>query len=111
MRATNVLNLDPNDADGDADVADGRFSAIAKQIINNLKAPDIIGLQEIQDNTGSADDGVTSASDTLQKLVDEIAAMVVRHIVLSTTPLLVIILAAVNLVVISGLLSSTIQSA
>ncbi|NJM24064.1 MAG: hypothetical protein HC907_38615 [Richelia sp. SM1_7_0] len=70
----NVLNLDPNDADGDTDIADERFSAIAKQIINNLKAPDIIGLQEIQDNTGSADDGVTSASDTLQKLVDEIAA-------------------------------------
>ncbi|MBE9212794.1 choice-of-anchor I family protein [Plectonema cf. radiosum LEGE 06105] len=70
----NVLNLDPNDNDGDTDIADGRFNAIANQIVNNLKAPDIIGLQEVQDNTGSADDGVTSASDTLQKLVDEIAA-------------------------------------
>ena len=71
----NALNLDPNDADGDADVANGRFDAIANQIVNNLLAPDIIGLQEIQDNTGSVSgDGVISASDTLQALVDAIAA-------------------------------------
>ncbi|MEO1375509.1 MAG: endonuclease/exonuclease/phosphatase family protein, partial [Cyanobacteria bacterium J06635_10] len=70
----NLLNLDPNDADGDEDVANGRFDAIASQIVNNLKTPDIIGLQEIQDNSGSADDGVTSADETLQQLVDAIAA-------------------------------------
>ncbi|AFY57726.1 putative extracellular nuclease [Rivularia sp. PCC 7116] len=70
----NVLNLDPNDSDGDTDVADGRFDAIASQIVNNLKTPDIIGLQEIQDNSGSGDDGVTSADQTLQDLVDAIAA-------------------------------------
>ncbi|MEB3220005.1 MAG: choice-of-anchor I family protein, partial [Nostocales cyanobacterium 94392] len=70
----NVLNLDPNDADGDTDIADGRFSAIATQIVSNLKAPDIIGLQEVQDNTGSTNDGVTAADQTLQRLVDAIAA-------------------------------------
>ena len=70
----NVLNLDPNDADGDTDVADGRFNAIANQVVNNLKTPDIIALQEIQDNTGSIDDDVTSADETLQKLVDAIAS-------------------------------------
>ncbi len=70
----NVLNLDINDADGDADVADGRLSAIAQQIISNLGNPDIIGLQEIQDNSGSADDGVTAANETLQALVEAIAA-------------------------------------
>lgn len=69
----NVLNLDPNDADGDEDVADGRFNAIANQIVSNLKTPDIIGLQEIQDNSGSGDDGVISADQTLQQLVDAIA--------------------------------------
>ncbi|MEL6458832.1 MAG: choice-of-anchor I family protein, partial [Cyanobacteria bacterium J06621_15] len=68
----NVLNLDPNDADGDKDVENGRFDAIAAQIVNNLKTPDIIGLQEIQDNTGSADDAVTAADQTLQQLVDAI---------------------------------------
>lgn len=68
----NVLNLDPNDTDGDMDVANGRFTKIAEQMVNNLATPDIIGLQEIQDNTGSVDDGVVSASQTLQLLVDEI---------------------------------------
>lgn len=69
----NVLNLDPNDTDGDTDVADGRFDAIAAQIVANLNAPDIVGLQEVQDNSGSTDDGVTSADMTLQALVDAIA--------------------------------------
>ncbi|MBE7382414.1 MAG: endonuclease/exonuclease/phosphatase family protein [Leptolyngbya sp. SIO1E4] len=82
----NVLNLDPlvedvnnvddNDPDDvDDDIGDGRFTAIAEQIVNNLNSPDIIGLQEVQDNTGAEiNDGVTSASDTLQLLIDEIAA-------------------------------------
>jgi len=74
MASYNVLNLDPNENDGDTDIANGRFQAIAAQIVNNLKAPDIIGLQEIQDNSGSADDGVVSASETLQRLVDAIAS-------------------------------------
>ena len=57
----NVLNLDPNDGDGDTDVADGRYSAIANDIVNNLNSPAIIGLQEIQDNSGSTDDGTVAA--------------------------------------------------
>jgi predicted extracellular nuclease len=70
----NVLNLDPNDSDGDSDVANGRFDTIAAQIVNNLNTPDIIGLQEIQDGSGSDDDGTVSAAETLQLLVDAIAA-------------------------------------
>ncbi|MFE4106253.1 endonuclease/exonuclease/phosphatase family protein [Almyronema epifaneia] len=70
----NVLNLDPNDQDGDTDVADGRFEAIAQQIVNNLNAPDIISLQEVQDNDGSVNSNVTAANETLQRLVDAIAA-------------------------------------
>lgn len=69
----NVLNLDPNDNDGDADIANGRFDTIANQIINNLNTPDIIGLQEIQDNSGSVDDGTVAADLTLQTLIDAIA--------------------------------------
>ena len=69
----NVLNLDPNDADGDTDVADNRFATIAGHIANNLGAPDIIGLQEVQDNSGSDNDGTTAANTTLQMLVDAIA--------------------------------------
>ncbi len=70
----NVLNLDPNDADGDTDVADGRFAAIAAHVVSNLGSPDIIGLQEIQDDSGSVDDGTIAADVTLQTLVDAITA-------------------------------------
>lgn len=68
----NVLNLDPNDADGDEDIANGQFANIANQIVTNLQTPDIIALQEIQDNSGSTDDGTTAADVTLQTLTDAI---------------------------------------
>ncbi len=63
----NVLNLSA------ANKAD-RFESVAKSIVEDLGAPDIIGLQEIQDDTGGADDGVVSAAGTLQRLVDAIVA-------------------------------------
>lgn len=68
----NVLNLDPNDSDGDTDVADGRFASIATDITVNMGSPYIIALQEVQDSSGSANDGVVSASDTLDLLTQEI---------------------------------------
>ncbi|MGQ3299314.1 choice-of-anchor I family protein [Reyranella sp.] len=61
----NIENLDP--ADGAA-----KFNALAQQIFGNLKAPDILCLQEAQDNNGPTNDSVTSASTTLQMLVDAI---------------------------------------
>ena len=63
----NVLNLDPGDSNE-------KFAALGSQIANNLAAPDIIGLQEIQDNNGPTNDSVTAADVTLQALVDAIAA-------------------------------------
>ncbi len=71
----NVLNLDPNDGDGDTDVASGRFDAVASIIARNLRHPDIVALQEIQDNDGSAKTGVKAAGATLRLLVDRIAAL------------------------------------
>jgi len=71
----NVLNLDPAVEPGgeiDDDVGDGRFAAIANQIVTALNTPDIIGLQEVQDNSGGEEDGTTSASDTLATLVQAI---------------------------------------
>lgn len=63
----NVENLDPNDSDA-------KFAELARQIVQGLKSPDIIGLQEIQDNSGALNDGVTDASATYQKLIDAIVA-------------------------------------
>ena len=68
----NVLNLDPNDADGDTDVADGRFASIAEDIVVSLGSPYVIALQEIQDSSGSDNDGTISAADTLDLLTEEI---------------------------------------
>ncbi|MGF1461379.1 MAG: lamin tail domain-containing protein [Leptolyngbyaceae cyanobacterium] len=62
----NVLNLDPGDPAA-------KFDALGGQIANNLQAPDIIALQEVQDNNGSTNNGVTDANQTLQALVDAIA--------------------------------------
>ncbi|MEO0422968.1 MAG: endonuclease/exonuclease/phosphatase family protein [Pseudomonadota bacterium] len=72
----NVLNLDPNDADdnADQDVANGRFDAIAGHIVSALGIPDVIGLQEVQDNNGTVDDGTVAADQTLQLLADRIVA-------------------------------------
>ena len=70
----NVLNLDPNDADGDMDVAGGRFDAVASVIARNLRHPDIVALQEVQDNDGSAKTRVKAADATLRLLVERIAA-------------------------------------
>lgn len=72
----NVLNLDPNDGDGDRDVSDDRYDALAAQITDNLNGPDIVALQEIQDDDGSIDpdnSDVTSADEGLQLLADAIA--------------------------------------
>lgn len=60
----NVENLDPDS---------GTFDAIAEQIVDYLRSPDILFLQEIQDNNGATDDGTVSANETLSMLVSAIA--------------------------------------
>ncbi|EEE35404.1 alkaline phosphatase [Rhodobacteraceae bacterium KLH11] len=66
----NVLNVTSNEADGDAD----QIAQLAQQIVNNLGSPDILALQEIQDNSGVTNDGTLDADETLQAIVDAIAA-------------------------------------
>ena len=63
----NVENLSAQDPPA-------RFEQLARQITTNLKSPDILALQEIQDNSGPADDGVVAADLTLGKLIAAIAA-------------------------------------
>lgn len=61
----NVENLDPGD---------GTFAAHAAAIVNNLRSPDIVSLEEIQDNNGATDDGTVAADQTVNKLIDAIVA-------------------------------------
>ncbi len=72
IAAYNVLNLSVAD-DRDATAVD-QFDKLAEQIALNLQGPDIVALQEIQDDSGVADDGTTTGDATLQELVDAIAA-------------------------------------
>ncbi|MGC0332771.1 putative extracellular nuclease [Streptomyces sp. SAI-170] len=61
----NVENLDPSD---------DTFAAHASAIVNNLQSPDIVSLEEIQDNNGAVKDGTVAADQTVRKLIDAIAA-------------------------------------
>ncbi|HVQ06908.1 MAG TPA: Calx-beta domain-containing protein [Allosphingosinicella sp.] len=59
----NVENLDPTDGAA-------RFTALANAIANNLNAPDIVCIEEMQDNNGATASGGADASTTWQMLVD-----------------------------------------
>ena len=65
----NVENLSPVDPQS-------KFDQLAKGIVVNLATPDIVNLEEIQDNNGPAvvGDGVVAADQTLQKFTDAIVA-------------------------------------
>ncbi|MEW2513120.1 endonuclease/exonuclease/phosphatase family protein [Streptomyces sp. NPDC046870] len=61
----NVENLDPSDT---------TFDQHASAIVHNLQSPDIVSLEEIQDNNGATDDGTVDADRTVTKLIDAIVA-------------------------------------
>ncbi|MFG2572088.1 endonuclease/exonuclease/phosphatase family protein [Streptomyces sp. NPDC048481] len=61
----NVENLDPSDT---------TFERHASAIVNNLKSPDIVSLEEIQDDNGAKDDGTVTAGATVTRLIDAIVA-------------------------------------
>jgi predicted extracellular nuclease len=63
----NVENLAPSDPQA-------KFDGLAGALVNNLKAPDLVALEEIQDNTGATDDGVVAADVTMGKLIAAITA-------------------------------------
>ena len=63
----NVENLAP--ADGPA-----KFATLAGIIVNNLKAPDLVALEEIQDNSGATNDGTVDATTTYNTLIAAITA-------------------------------------
>ncbi len=63
----NVENLDPGDGSA-------KFNALASAIVNNLNSPDILNLEEIQDNNGPTNDSVVAANVTIQTLIDAIVA-------------------------------------
>ena len=63
----NVENLAPSDPQS-------KFDTLGAGVVNNLKSPDIISVEEIQDNDGATDDGVVAADQTLTKLTAAISS-------------------------------------
>lgn len=51
-----------------------KFDGVAMQIVHHLRAPDIVAVQEIQDNDGTTDNGVVAADQTYARLTAAIAA-------------------------------------
>jgi predicted extracellular nuclease len=62
----NVENLAPTSA---------HLPKVAGHIVDYLKTPDLIFIQEVQDDSGATNNGVVSANKTLTTLVDAIKAL------------------------------------
>ncbi len=67
IAAYNLENIDPGDPQA-------KFDALAVDIVNNLRAPDVIGVEEIQDADGAGAGANLSGIATAQKLIDAILA-------------------------------------
>lgn len=67
-----VQNHDP--ANVDDDIGSGKLDRLAEQIVSNMKAPDIVALQEVQDGDGAEITGETSAAETARVLIEAIVA-------------------------------------
>ncbi|MER5730858.1 endonuclease/exonuclease/phosphatase family protein [Streptomyces sp. NPDC002138] len=63
----NVENLDPSDPQT-------KFDNLAKAVVENLASPDVVALEEIQDDNGAKNDGTVSAEQTLTKFTAAITA-------------------------------------
>jgi hypothetical protein len=62
----NVENLDPTDPPQ-------KFARLAAIVVENLKSPDLIAVEEVQDDNGATDDGTVAASATFGMLAQAIA--------------------------------------
>jgi predicted extracellular nuclease len=63
----NFENLDPTDPQS-------KFDRLAGILVDNLKAPDIVSGEEVQDDNGPTDNGVVGSDATLDQLVSAIQA-------------------------------------
>jgi len=63
----NVENLDPTDPQT-------KFDRLAATVVTNLKSPDLVTLEEVQDNDGATNSTVVAADQTMSKLISAISA-------------------------------------
>lgn len=63
----NVQNLDPGDPQA-------KFDRLARTLVENLRSPDVVSLEEVQDDNGATGDGTVDATATYRRLTDAISA-------------------------------------
>ncbi len=63
----NVENLSPTDPAA-------KFQRLAHGVVESLAAPDILSLEEIQDDNGTTNDQVVTAGETLRRFTDAVVA-------------------------------------
>jgi predicted extracellular nuclease len=61
----NVENPDPADPPE-------KFQRLAETLVNNLRSPDLVSIEEVQDNNGPVDDTTTDATLTYRELIEAI---------------------------------------
>jgi uncharacterized protein len=52
-----------------------KVGRVAEAIVANMKKPDIIGLVEVQDNDGDTNSGTVDATESAQKLINQVVAL------------------------------------
>ena len=67
VASMNVENLDPGD-----DPA--LIAALAEILVDNMRSPDIVAIEEVQDNNGATNNGVVAADQTYATFIAAIAA-------------------------------------
>lgn len=55
-----------------SETPDSKVEKLANSFVNDIKKPDVITLMEMQDDSGSANDGVTSSQESGKRLADAI---------------------------------------
>ena len=68
IASMNVENLSAAEPD------EAKFARLAHILVDNLRSPDIVAVEEVQDNDGAADKGTTDATATWNRLIAAIAA-------------------------------------
>jgi uncharacterized protein len=62
VASMNVENLDPGDPDA-------KFQDLARILVNNMKSPDIVAIEEVQDNNGATNNGNVAADQTYAEFI------------------------------------------
>ena len=66
MNVENLTAVEPDDA---------KFERLARILVENMRSPDIVAVEEVQDNDGAANSAVTDATLTWERFIAKVAAV------------------------------------